>query len=169
MLGGIYQHFKQSLSQSICHTPVSREGRISMIRWEHHLVMQFRTAIHRYLSIKNTFNLSNPMSFTWSWVSQAKLDKRWTVKHKIPVIYQLYMGISLRETLSNAWTPNAFASRALIGWNLTICQTEISWWLLCWGFSVKHLMSFADSETQAYVLSEWQMTQIQRQFWKCYE
>ena len=40
---------------------------------------------HRYLSINNTFDLSNLMSFTWPRVSKAKLDKRLTVKNKIPL------------------------------------------------------------------------------------
>ena len=60
---------------------------MSMLRRELYLqvVMQFRTAIHRYLSINNTFDLSNLMSFTWTRVSKAKLDKRLTVKNKIPL------------------------------------------------------------------------------------
>ena len=33
----------------------------------------------------------------------------------------------IRETLSNKWTPAVFASRTLIGLNLTSCQIEISW------------------------------------------
>ena len=32
----------------------------------------------------------------------------------------------IRETLSNKWTPAVFASRMLIGLNLTSCQIEIS-------------------------------------------
>ena len=41
-----------------------------------------------------------------------------------------------RETLSNKWTPAAFASRMLIGLNLTSCQIEISrsvkWSIASW-------------------------------------
>ena len=33
----------------------------------------------------------------------------------------------IRETLSNKLTPPVFASRMLIGLNLTSCQIEISW------------------------------------------
>lgn len=64
---------------------LSPEERMSTLRWELHHVMLFRSAIQRYFSINNTFNLRNLMSFSWPWVLQAGLDKRWTVKHKIPV------------------------------------------------------------------------------------
>jgi len=58
----IYQHFKQLLSRRII---CCREGRMCMLRRELRLVMQFRTAVHRNLSINNTLNLSNLVSFTW--------------------------------------------------------------------------------------------------------
>ena len=87
MFDGIYQHFKQLSSQRISHIRhVEKEewvcyGESSIFK----LSCSFELLLQRYLSINNTFNLNNLMSFTWTWVSLAKLDKRWTVKNKIPL------------------------------------------------------------------------------------
>ena len=64
---GTYQHFKQLVNWRI----YCREGRMSMLWRDLHLVMQFRAGINHYLSIDNTLNLIH-VFYLASVVSKVK-------------------------------------------------------------------------------------------------
>ena len=60
----VAQNIKQRRSLAFKLLPSAVQMNM-LIRSELHLVMQFQTAIHRYLSINNAFTLRNLMSFTY--------------------------------------------------------------------------------------------------------
>ena len=99
---------------------------MSMLRWELQNVMQFRTAIDRYLRINNTFNLSNLMSFTGAGHEcRRRSNNRWTVKHKIPLFLDTTCEFRFEKRSRMNGSQDAFASRALTGSNLKTCRTDV--------------------------------------------